>query len=408
MQQEIEDLMCFVDEFAVRYQAEYDSLPYHFNIVDELRVNENAHTRILMKLLQYEKGKKFPILVSFIKSLSVFINEDLQIKRPNLYTGLEFIDGLIEDPGNYAFIVENKVCGAVDQYYQLERYIDSVERHGFKNKDIYVIYLTLDGNKTVCDYSLTTKAKKKLGYENDQTSGRFLQINYSQHILPWLKAEIALTYKDEEYLYSGIYQYIDYIEGLLDIRKDDKPMKERLNELIEAKYELNSKDSIENLITVTEKLSSMELLKDSLIDMQDSYIKDICDQSLLPKINKFTKKYGYLLEEFSCNNYSIVIILVHPDWKKCKLKFYTEGQNNVLGICYVDSTKPISEKAKKSLMIDSYKTATWWPVWKYPPNTFRYINTEFWLSVARGDLSLFLVDEFEKISNIIKVNELKV
>lgn len=408
MQQEIEDLLCFIDEFADRYQAEHDSLPYHFNIVDELRVNENAHTRILMKLLQYEKGKKFPILLSFIKSLSGFINEDFQIKRPYLYTGQEFIDGLIEDPGNYAIIVENKVCGAVDQYYQLERYIDSVEKHGFNNKDIYVVYLTLDGSKTVCDYSLTTKAKKKLGYENDQISGRFLQINYNQHILPWLKVEIAPTYKDEEYLYSGIYQYIDYIEGLLDIRKEDKPMKERLNELIEAKYELNSKDSIENLITVTEKLSSMELLTDSLIDMQDSYIKDICDQSLMPKINKIAKKYGYKLEEFSCNNYSIVIILAHPDWKKCKLKFYTEGQNNVLGICYVDSTKPISEKAKKCLLIDSYKTSTWWPVWRYPPNNFRYINTEFWLSVARGDLSLFVVDEFEKISNVIKVNELKI
>lgn len=407
MQQEIEDLMCFVDEFAIRYQAEHDSLPYHFNIVDELRVNENAHTRILMKLLQYEKGKMFPILLSFLKSLPVFINEDIQIKRPRLYTGREFIDGLIEDPGNYAIIIENKVCGAVDQNYQLERYIDSVEKHGFKNKDIYIIYLTLDENKTVCDYSLTAKAKKKLGYENDQTTGRYFQINYSQHILPWLKDEIAPTYKDEEYLYSGIYQYIDYIEGLLDIRKEDKPMKERLNELIEAKYELNSKDSKENFITITEKISLMELLTDSLKDMQDSYIKEICDQSLLPRINQFTKKHGYSLDVFTCNNYSIELILAHPDWKKCKLTFYTAGQNNMLGIYYVDSTKTISEKTKKCLMMDSYKTATGWPAWRYPPNTFRYINTEFWLSVSRGDLAQYLIDEFRKINKIIKDNELK-
>lgn len=29
-------------------------LPYHLNVIDELHINENAHSRILTKLLQYK------------------------------------------------------------------------------------------------------------------------------------------------------------------------------------------------------------------------------------------------------------------------------------------------------------------------------------------------------------------
>jgi hypothetical protein len=407
MQQEFDDLLNFIDEFEFRYQEEQDSLPFHFNIVDELHVNENAHTRILMKLLQYEKGKKFPILLSFIKFLSAYFNDDFQICKPRLYIGLEFIDGLIEDPGHYAIIIENKVCGAVDQDSQLERYIETIEKHGFNSSDIYVIYLTLDGNKTASNYSFTLKAKKKLGFIDNQSTGRFIQINYNQHILPWLKEVIAPTYREEDFLYSGIFQYIDYIEGLLEIRKDDLPMKEQLIDIIVEKYNLKNMDTRESFIEVSNKLHSIELLNDSLIDLQGSLIKDICDQSLLPRLSKIIKKYECNLEDFSCDNTYINIEIIHPNWKKCKFKFYTENQNNVFGICYIDSSKPISEKSQKLLMIDTYKSSKWWPIWKYAPSTFRYVNIDFWLSVSRGDLSQYIIDEFERIMKTIVNHELK-
>ena len=45
-------------------------LPYHLNIIDELHINENGHSRILTKLLQYksDRGK-----YDFLESLLAYI-----------------------------------------------------------------------------------------------------------------------------------------------------------------------------------------------------------------------------------------------------------------------------------------------------------------------------------------------
>ena len=55
-----------------RYEAFYKKvalkLPYHINVIDELYANENAHSRILAKLLQQKTAhNRFEILESFIE-----------------------------------------------------------------------------------------------------------------------------------------------------------------------------------------------------------------------------------------------------------------------------------------------------------------------------------------------------
>lgn len=407
MQEEIIDnLLCLYESFSIEYELEHDALPYHFNIVDELHVNENAHTRILMKLLQYNKGKQFPILNLFLKLFTETTGETIEIQKPQLFTGKDFIDGLIKDFGKYAIIIENKIYGAPDQENQIERYINTLEKEGYKNENIYVVYLTIDGTKVVRDYSFTAKAKRKLGFKSDIEAGRYVQINYEQHILPWLK-EIAPIYIHEEYLYSGVFQYVDFIEGILEIRKEDKPMKEKLNKYLEEKLELIDNNSSEKYQIITEKVKLAEEFVEYMHELQVSYITEICAKHLLPNIKRFSLKNGFEIDSYTFEKDRIEIILLNPLWKKSKLIFHSEGNDNLLGLFYFDKDKPFAAKTKEYFSKD-YKTSHWFPAWKYATNGYRNMNDDFWLKVSDGGLSRYIIDEFKKIIKIVEENDLKV
>lgn len=409
MQEEISDnLLCLYEDFSIEYQLEHDALPYHFNIVDELHINENAHTRILMKLLQYNKGKQFPILNLFLKLFSESTGETIEIHKPQLFIGKDFIDGLIKDFGRYAIIIENKIYGAPDQENQIERYINTLEKEGYKSESIYVVYLTIDGTKVACDYSFTAKARRKLGFKSDVEAGRYVQINYEKYILPWLK-EISPLYVHEEYLYSGIFQYIDFIEGILEIRKEDKPMKEKLNKYLEEKLELNEHNSIDNYQIITEEIKLAEKFVEYMQDIQESYITEICSKHLLPSIKKFSVKNGFEIEIDNCTfqKKSIILILTNPSWKKSRLIFQTAGQVNYFGLCYYQKDKPFAKKTQE-FFSKEYKASGYFAAWKYATNGFRDMNDDFWLKVSNGDLSRYIIDEFRKIINIVEENNLKV
>ena len=57
MQSEYVRLLDFADTFKERQRSERSRLPYQLNVIDELHINENAHSRILLKLLQYQTRK---------------------------------------------------------------------------------------------------------------------------------------------------------------------------------------------------------------------------------------------------------------------------------------------------------------------------------------------------------------
>ena len=48
----IADFSTKLKDFQNTYKCEENLLPYHFNVIDELHANENAHSRILQKILQ--------------------------------------------------------------------------------------------------------------------------------------------------------------------------------------------------------------------------------------------------------------------------------------------------------------------------------------------------------------------
>lgn len=249
-------LLGIASEYAVFHKKEKEKQAYHINIIDELHANENAHSRILVKLLQYNTPQKaYPILESFLVLLSGISSEGIPAPvKPKVNFNQNNIDALITD-NHFAVIIENKIHWAKDQQNQLERYIETLERKMIKRENIWVVYLTHDGSKKVSEDSFSKKSKNE--FEN-----RYIELNYRDHILPWLKEEVAPNcLVKEEWLYTAIHQYSDHLEGILGLRPKDKLLNQSLNKWIINKFNLKQS----NIVKKLEELRKQEQEVNSLL-----------------------------------------------------------------------------------------------------------------------------------------------
>jgi hypothetical protein len=199
-----------------------EKLPYHLNIIEELHSNENAHSRILAKLLQYKNQHGFVIYDSFLNFI-VSRNQDkdfnkIKIHNPLITQEEERIDIWIRD-NNYAIIIENKIFGAGDQNEQIKRYIDVTKGYHYDEKAIFVLYMP----------SFTRESSKQTwGNYKDSFNDRFAVVSFNEDVLEWLRNYVLpnVTIK-EVYLRSAIEQYIDYLEGYSS-RREQAQKKELL------------------------------------------------------------------------------------------------------------------------------------------------------------------------------------
>jgi transcriptional regulator of heat shock response len=158
-----------------------EACTHQFNLLDELHANENAHTRILVRLLQIPS-----LLHSFLMYLKESFAEQAQFDIPDqLYPSdvsefSDYIDAKIETK-NFCIIIENKINNAVDQDRQIERYVSAVKS---QNKNICVLYLTLDGTKDPTSNSI------------GESDVPVIKINYKKHILNWLENKITFSVSD--------------------------------------------------------------------------------------------------------------------------------------------------------------------------------------------------------------------
>ncbi|MBO7204040.1 MAG: PD-(D/E)XK nuclease family protein, partial [Bacteroidales bacterium] len=124
-------------------------LPYHLNIIDELHINENGHSRILCKLLRYKsQSGEYVVLQSLLAYIAEQNNEyrSIHIKSPLITQEQCRIDLWVRDKvGGYAIIFENKIYNATDQEAQLSRYIECTKANGFTDEQIFVVYLSQQG-----------------------------------------------------------------------------------------------------------------------------------------------------------------------------------------------------------------------------------------------------------------------
>ena len=296
-------------DLSEQYERLKSKEPYHINIIDELHANENAHTRILVRLLEYNQMGRYPILESFLSLLYGWRESGLKVGCPQIDANIDYIDGLIECPHQYAVIIENKIHWAADQDKQIERYVLDVKGHGVPADKIWVVYLTSDGNKIVEDYSYTERVKSII-------QDRFVTLNYRFDILPWLKETVLPECRvKEEWLITALKQYIDHLEGLLGIRVNQKTIQREMekNLLIKAGLADNADPARRY-----KAYKQLEEQFSSLLQLASNGRASIEDE-LLESFTKLTKEYferKYQDRRFVLNNKaSLGYYQVRPeDW----------------------------------------------------------------------------------------------
>lgn len=218
----IGDLLCRT------YELEKLKLPYHLNIIDELHINENGHSRILMRLFCYRNANgEYEFLKSFIDYILSNTHSGefkrIKIENPSITQELQRIDLWVRDK-SYAIIFENKVYEAVDQDAQLHRYIEKTKDDGYNTNDIFVIYLPQNYHEP----NEQSWGKYKKAFES-----RFAIIPFQDDIIRWLKENVLpnIKYRDQ-YLFSAVTQYIDYLEGLFGLRTINKQLNMNFKRLL--------------------------------------------------------------------------------------------------------------------------------------------------------------------------------
>ena len=125
----------FFDGFGEIYRNEKKKLPFHINIIDELRADENAHSRILAKFLMHKDliNNEHDILKSFIGYVVENYNkknfQNIEIKWPSVTVEKERIDLCIRDR-NYETAMENKEADLGVVLIKLARYVETRENCG--------------------------------------------------------------------------------------------------------------------------------------------------------------------------------------------------------------------------------------------------------------------------------------
>lgn len=380
---------------------------YNANIITELHANENAHSRILRMFLQYDDGKKeYPILRKFLqipKVKKIFGNKEFEF--PVFSNEQERIDVLIEEPGSFAIIIENKINGAQDQDTQLERYIENVNRHhDISDDNIYAIYLTDNGGKIVGECSLTEKAKKILNYNDESDMGRFVPMNYRYDILPWLEKEVLPNcIEKEELLISALKQYIDYLKNMFYIMEDEV-QKSLIEEKLKKEIGISGNDleSVEKCFKTIEELECLknrvvELKKDLVANWVEEYIKKPFDDFLKKQNATSGSDYELVVSFESFNRFDIVVR--SKNWEKYNFLVQEYG-GMYYGLVNIDKSNPY--KVKEGSFNGYDKNNAWWSARK----RFRLAELcelDFWKQVRNGDFVKNLIEMFEEVLKNIEM-----
>lgn len=250
-----------LSDFRIISEIEEAKLPYHINIVDLLRANEPAHSKILGALLQQQSSGVYEVLSSFYTLLHSPDNHfELPVSKPKITVEKDRIDVCILDR-NYAIIIENKIHNAIDQPSQLGNYIEKIKTLGYPENSIYVLYLIRDENKRPDSNSWK-------GYE-ESFKPRFRVLSYRNDILPWLKEIVLPGCRKDNVVFKGaIEQYIDHLDGMFSLRTINDSMNKELQEFLKKELGLEKESNV-NHSKILNKLEEIEKLKNQLFLLKD-------------------------------------------------------------------------------------------------------------------------------------------
>ncbi len=218
--QQTGDLEGFLDQFRLikeKYGECARDTGEHFNIfsiLDRERDEEKTHSALLTDLLNPDgshiQGTVF--LRLFFERLqrthaSQFTWEFSETELAKFrvtkesYTGDGFIDILIKNADKFV-VIENKI-GAREQERQIGKYY-SYAKKNYKDENIAIIYLTLDGREP-SEYMLGEGLEKE----------KVLRVSYKDHIIKWLA--ICMKEKEEadiSHIKGILFQYQSLLKKL--------------------------------------------------------------------------------------------------------------------------------------------------------------------------------------------------
>jgi len=320
------DINDFTKLFIIKYNERKAQLPYHINVIDLLHANENAHSRILLKLLQQSHKGKYEILESFVKEFMQGF--DHKIEKPVFSAETYRIDLLIREKNKYAIIFENKIHNAVLQKNQLARYIEKVKLLEYSVKQIYVVYLPPDNHNKPTDCSWRIEGKcckecdrntisdecKNLFSYDELFTHRYNALTYKSHILPWLKSNIIPSCRtNDTFLSSAITQYIDHLEKIFGLKKKDRKMNMELNDFL--KEELNFNESPEqNVGILNTKIGEINKVIYQLNKLKEDSHK-LCWLSWLERLQADFPQYTIIDEYVDDKEYvKVGVIMKYKDY----------------------------------------------------------------------------------------------
>ncbi len=324
-EQEFSELFALIESFNNQYEIELSNAPYDLRLLDICRPNENAHTQILLQILQYGNCKEYPFLKSLLHE---WFNKELEFdyRKIKILFNKHFIDGLILD-GKSAVVVENKIHYARDQFEQIKGYVEKIntEYHIEKN-NIYVVYLTRYGDKKVSDNSCPEDLKKELG--------AFVESNYYYDIIPWLKEDVLPNCKTKDVaLIASLKLYIEHLNEICGQGRPN-PMDENLRKWLNEKLGMQygwTKDGFQKLLEMSVAMQRMndevEKIKrephDSFRKITTDFWRDYFKVSEDPIIED--RLYGsdpYMI--IGLRKWNDGARMIHLEWKMVEEAFFNE------------------------------------------------------------------------------------
>lgn len=339
----------------------------------------------------------YPLLESFVNC--IFSTTTLE-ERPNVHSPCcscehDRIDLLIEEAGQYAIIIENKIHGASDQPQQIERYVERALHEKIPLSHIYVLYLTRDGSKEITTHSLTDQAKQWLEVTDDSL-GRFISINYRDHILPWLE-EISHNIVGELPT-SAILQYTDHLKGLLVLRDDEKIISDKMKKKVKDELGLSTLEEMK------EAQNNIQLLNDSVSEILEHEIQQIGEECITKPLKKFASEKGCEVKDIYFGNYTFTIRIQPSNWEKCSFIMNYEYGPYYLWDAHYDGrdnaiSDDLSNEINQRMESKDFNQSQWWPCWKQAKRNFRTPDIDFWIGVRDKHLDIYqyIVDCYKEI-----------
>lgn len=395
---DIKKIFELTDKMSKRKKKLLNKAPFHFNLIDEIGANENSHSRIIGKLLSYKENDIFINFIFFLKHVGL----NLSPFNPKIFVEKDRIDITILDR-DYAIIIENKIHYAKDQDEQLSNYLEKVKNKNYKSNQVYVLYLTRWGDKKPMESSLPQKVRKELG-------DRYIEINFRNHILPWIEEIFQNSRQKDQELISALRQYIDHLEGLLNLRIKNNFMNKELNELIAKEISLVD-DFKKNDIIISKKIDELNLCLSHLnslrIDVRNKLRKEFL-QKLFDKLNRLetgwycVNKIHNRIEISEANSEYFGFCNDSYQYENTNINFSIEIQKWKIFLCGIFCTDRIQrEKIKQKLKENGVELISNNSDWLYlDTRKYNYKNREPAYFVYDDEWNKFYIDDMEGMVNV--------